>query len=240
MPPIAPATRGRLTVICGRSAGAAAQPIAPSCRVEGSRSGSASHGRSQSAKTRRAFLRSICTLADWTRGDVGKLLTLPSAVLRCPERRNGGTLRYLCILAHEASVVGDDQSMQNAPRVRLAINRVGSTLVGLSRAGAERMRSMQLTTTHVLRLTAHASQRRASAVLGIGVERDKGFSNVSAGDPYPVRCPRCGGSTRRIPRLPADRFLSVFMRVWRFRCTDPACGWEDPVRMRNTDFQQLR
>jgi len=68
------------------------------------------------------------------------------------------------------------------------------------------MRSMQLSTTHALRLAVRVSQHRASVVLGVDGERDKGFGSVGAGDPYPARCPQW-----RQPHAthspPADRSL---------------------------------
>ena len=65
---------------------------------------------------------------------------------------------------------------------------------------------MQLSTTHALRLAVRVSQHRASVVLGVDGERDKGFGSVGAGDPYPARCPQW-----RQPHAthspPADRSL---------------------------------
>ena len=134
--------------------------------------------------------------------------------------------------------MADNPFMQIALRLHPAINCMRATLTRSSRMLNERMRSMQRS-TDALRFAARATQRRVSIVLGVGVERETGSDGAGAGDPYPIRCPRCGSPTRRIHRLPTDHFLSVFLRVWRFRCTDPSCGWEDPVRMRHTDFQRL-
>ena len=131
--------------------------------------------------------------------------------------------------------MADNQSMQFAPRVRQTFSRMRSTLTGLSRTALERM---QLS-TDAMRLAAHATHRRVSIVFGVGVERERGSESVGPGDAYPVRCPRCSSPTRRIQRLPIDRLLSAFLTVWRFRCRNPECGWEDPIRMRSTDFKPL-
>jgi hypothetical protein len=42
-------------------------------------------------------------------------------------------------------------------------------------------------------------------------------------------CPGCGGPLERVHRHPLDRFLSAFRSLHRYRCCDPACGWEGVV-----------
>ncbi len=39
-------------------------------------------------------------------------------------------------------------------------------------------------------------------------------------------CPRCKGLVYRIHRRFADRVLSMFVLVHRYRCSSWACGWE--------------
>lgn len=39
-------------------------------------------------------------------------------------------------------------------------------------------------------------------------------------------CPDCGSSLERVHRDAIDRWVSLFRSVHRYRCTDPACGWE--------------
>ncbi len=44
-------------------------------------------------------------------------------------------------------------------------------------------------------------------------------------------CPACGKhSLSRIPRHPLDRVLSLFVKLRRYRCLHPACGWEGRQR----------
>ena len=47
-----------------------------------------------------------------------------------------------------------------------------------------------------------------------------------------VPCPRCGGTTRRIPRTRLDRMVNLLWDVKRFRCTNATCRWEGGVRMK--------
>ncbi|WP_201492157.1 hypothetical protein [Rubrivivax sp. A210] len=54
--------------------------------------------------------------------------------------------------------------------------------------------------------------------------------NAPATTHKPLVCPLCQAAVQRVPRRPADRLLSLFHPVWRFRCAAPACGWEDRVR----------
>ena len=130
--------------------------------------------------------------------------------------------------------MADNRSMRMAPHLR-HFSRMRTTLMGLSRTRVERMHlSMD-----AVRSAAHATRGRASIIFGVGAERDRGSESVAPGEAYPVHCPRCGSRTRRIQRWPTDRLLSAFFTVWRFRCINSACGWEDPVRMRNTDFKPL-
>ncbi|MDE2371113.1 MAG: hypothetical protein KGN16_19240 [Burkholderiales bacterium] len=42
-------------------------------------------------------------------------------------------------------------------------------------------------------------------------------------------CPSCGLPLKRLHRHPLDRWISVFRSVHRYRCSDPACGWEGVV-----------
>ena len=88
-----------------------------------------------------------------------------------------------------------------------------------------------------------AAERRASIIFGEGAERVSSSAfveqHLGVGDCFPVLCPRCGGTTRRVHRKPIDRILSVFVTVWRFRCLDKACGWEDPVRMKPHHFYRV-
>jgi hypothetical protein len=39
-------------------------------------------------------------------------------------------------------------------------------------------------------------------------------------------CPLCGCSLIRARRRPIDRFISVFHRVYRYRCYAADCSWE--------------
>ena len=40
------------------------------------------------------------------------------------------------------------------------------------------------------------------------------------------RCPRCGGIAHRVRRRTVDRFLSMLVLRYRFRCGAMGCGWE--------------
>jgi hypothetical protein len=42
-------------------------------------------------------------------------------------------------------------------------------------------------------------------------------------------CPECGQPVTRVHRHFADRWAALFLRVHRYRCTSPACGWEGIV-----------
>lgn len=53
-------------------------------------------------------------------------------------------------------------------------------------------------------------------------------------------CPECGRNVARVHRHLRDRLMAVGLRVHRYRCTDPECGWEGivsiprpPARPRN-------
>ncbi len=46
------------------------------------------------------------------------------------------------------------------------------------------------------------------------------------------KCPYCGGPVERIRRRPADRLLSFFYPVRRYRCFNLACRWEGILRRR--------
>ncbi len=39
-------------------------------------------------------------------------------------------------------------------------------------------------------------------------------------------CPHCKGLVYRIPRRFADKILSIFLLVHRYRCRSWPCGWE--------------
>ena len=84
--------------------------------------------------------------------------------------------------------MADNRFMKIALRLRPAINYMRTTLTRLSRMLTARMRSMQLS-TDTLGFAAHATQRRASIVLG-RVELETCPDGAGAGDPYPIRCPR--------------------------------------------------
>lgn len=56
-------------------------------------------------------------------------------------------------------------------------------------------------------------------------------SRMIADDPPRARvCPRCGRAIGRVPRHFADRLLSLFVPVLRYRCEAPMYGWEGLVR----------
>jgi hypothetical protein len=42
-------------------------------------------------------------------------------------------------------------------------------------------------------------------------------------------CPECGQPVTRVHRHFADRWAALFLRVHRYRCASPACGWEGIV-----------
>jgi hypothetical protein len=44
-------------------------------------------------------------------------------------------------------------------------------------------------------------------------------------------CARCGGDVIRIPRRPIDRFWSLFVPVYRFRCYQHSCQWIGNLRV---------
>ena len=43
-------------------------------------------------------------------------------------------------------------------------------------------------------------------------------------------CARCNGLVYRIPRRFADKILSMFLLVHRYRCRSWSCGWEGLLR----------
>lgn len=53
----------------------------------------------------------------------------------------------------------------------------------------------------------------------------KPVATVNRGMPDGRHCPACGGALERVHRDALDRFVSLFRRVHRYRCIDPACGW---------------
>lgn len=44
------------------------------------------------------------------------------------------------------------------------------------------------------------------------------------------RCARCHGAVYRVQRRLADRILSYFVSVQRYRCHSFGCGWEGNLR----------
>ena len=46
-------------------------------------------------------------------------------------------------------------------------------------------------------------------------------------------CPLCAWYLLRIHRRPKDRFLSLFIPVHRYRCSNAQCHWEGNFRVRN-------
>lgn len=39
-------------------------------------------------------------------------------------------------------------------------------------------------------------------------------------------CPECGGQVTQVHRHVGDRIVALFLRVYRYRCANPACAWE--------------
>lgn len=62
--------------------------------------------------------------------------------------------------------------------------------------------------------------------VGLYMQVEKVFSLI---------CPRCPSSLVRVRRSFSDRFISLFVPVWRCRCTGVACGWEGPIRVARSD-----
>ncbi len=52
---------------------------------------------------------------------------------------------------------------------------------------------------------------------------------VSTRNHHRQECPRCGGQTARVRRLPEERAAGATMRMRRYRCTVEGCGWEDTI-----------
>ena len=50
-------------------------------------------------------------------------------------------------------------------------------------------------------------------------------------------CPRCNGTTHRIPRNFMDLLVSMFVMVRRYRCQYIHCGWEGTLRERRRGLQ---
>jgi hypothetical protein len=50
--------------------------------------------------------------------------------------------------------------------------------------------------------------------------------------PAGPECPRCKGPVYRIRRRFADRVLSLFVPVRRYRCSSWACGWTGTLRLK--------
>lgn len=53
------------------------------------------------------------------------------------------------------------------------------------------------------------------------------------------RCPSCGAPVQRVHRHVADRALSVFRTVHRYRCVAASCGWEGRLRSLTADRSTL-
>jgi hypothetical protein len=66
------------------------------------------------------------------------------------------------------------------------------------------------------------------------------FDDDNVGLGVTVLCPRCGSTTRRIPRQPLDRVINMLWDVKRFRCTNAMCGWEGAVRIQPKHFAGRR
>ena len=49
-------------------------------------------------------------------------------------------------------------------------------------------------------------------------------------DEFTPKCPHCGGYLVRIHRRPIDRFLSLFVTVYRYQCQNHHCQWEGILR----------
>ena len=46
-------------------------------------------------------------------------------------------------------------------------------------------------------------------------------------------CPLCAAYLMRVPRRGIDRLLSLFVRVYRYRCPIVSCQWEGNLRVRS-------
>jgi hypothetical protein len=55
-----------------------------------------------------------------------------------------------------------------------------------------------------------------------------------------VRCPRCNGSVDRIRRRLADRIVSLFTPVRRYRCWNYDCKWEGNLRRQESIASRSR
>jgi hypothetical protein len=69
-----------------------------------------------------------------------------------------------------------------------------------------------------------------------GERRSRPEDDKNVGLGVSVLCPRCGSTTRRIPRQLLDRVVNVLWDVKRFRCTNATCGWEGGVRVKPKHF----
>ncbi len=46
-------------------------------------------------------------------------------------------------------------------------------------------------------------------------------------------CPECGGGVLRVHRHIGDRLVALFLKLYRYRCESPECGWEGIVSIRS-------
>jgi hypothetical protein len=137
--------------------------------------------------------------------------------------------------------IGEVQTALRAMQIHLRLPLDNRLTAALARRAADAVRILQ--TPVPIHPLIKATERRARIIFGEGARRVSSSTfteqHLGVGDCYPVVCPRCGGTTRRVHRKPIDRILSVVVKVWRFRCIDKACGWEDPVRMKPHHFYRV-
>jgi hypothetical protein len=51
-------------------------------------------------------------------------------------------------------------------------------------------------------------------------------------------CPRCGGVVFRTQRRLFDRFIGLFLSVYRYRCGSLGCAWEGNLHVRQKSTQK--
>jgi hypothetical protein len=51
-------------------------------------------------------------------------------------------------------------------------------------------------------------------------------------------CPRCSGVAHRVRRRPIDRFINIFVPVYRYRCGSLDCNWEGNLLARKEPLQK--
>jgi hypothetical protein len=49
---------------------------------------------------------------------------------------------------------------------------------------------------------------------------------------YGGRCPCCGGAAHRVQRRLFDRFVNLFLPIYRYRCGSLGCSWEGILLVR--------